>query len=180
MPDIAMSQALAEAYASAPSDEVILHTLELRHPSFTQPLRVVNDHDTLNARLESSAPVDSGELVDFVPFSFRFRLPDVQSTGMPELEIEIDNVSAEVIAYMDQAANSTDLIEVTYRPYLYGNFKFYMDQLPAMDPPIHLVLHDVEADVFAIRARASFGDYGNRRFPGETYDAQRFPGLVAS
>lgn len=179
MPDIALSEALTEAYASALDTEVVLHTLELRHPSFTQPLRVVNDHDTLNARLESSAPVDAGELVDFSPFSFRFRLPDVQSTGMPELEIEIDNVSAEVVAYMDQAANSTDLIEVTYRPYLYGNFMFTMNKLPAMDPPIHLVLHDVEADVFAIRARASFGDYGNRQFPGQTYDGQRFPGLIA-
>lgn len=175
MTDLAMSQALAEAYASAPSAEVILHTLELRHPSFTQPLRVVSDHATLLARLEASAPVDPGIYVYFAPFSFRFRLPDVQSTGMPELEIEIENVSREVLTYIDLAAQSTDLIELTYRPYLASD-----TYAPQMDPPITLVLHDVEADVFAIRARASFGDYGNRRFPGETYDAQRFPGLVAS
>lgn len=175
MTDLAMTQALAEAYASAPSAEVILHTLELRHPSFTQPLRVVNDHSTLNAKLEASAPLNPLEWVDFAPFSFRFRLPDVQSTGMPELEIEIENVSREVLTYIDLAAQSTDLIELTYRPYLASD-----TYAPQMDPPITLVLHDVEADVFAIRARASFGDYGNRRFPGETYDAQRFPGLVAS
>ena len=175
MTDPALSQALKEAYASAPSAEVILHTLELRHPSFTQPLRVVNDHATLNARLESTAPVDPSTWVDFAPFAFRFRLPDVQSTGMPELEVEIDNVSAEVLAYIDQAAQSTSLIELTYRPYLARD-----TFLPSMDPPITLVLHDVEATVFSIRARASFGEYGNRRFPGETYDAQRFPGLVAT
>ena len=34
MPNNALSEALREAYASAPSDVVILHTLELRHPSF--------------------------------------------------------------------------------------------------------------------------------------------------
>lgn len=174
MTDIAMSQALAEAYASAPSAEVILHTLELRHPSFTQPLRVVNDHATLSARLESSAPVDPSTWVDFAPFAFRFRLPDVQSTGMPELEVEIDNVSAEVLAYIDQAAQSTSLIELTYRPYLASDLT-----APQMDPPITLVLHDVEADVFAVRGRASFGDYGNRQFPGQSYDGQRFPGLIA-
>lgn len=174
MTDLALSQALQEAYASAPSAEVILHTLELRHPSFTQPLRVVNDHATLSARLEASAPANPSTWVDFVPFSFRFRLPDVQSAGMPELEIEIDNVSAEVVAYMDQAANSTELIEVTYRPYLSSD-----TSAPSMDPPLHLVLHDVEADVFAVRGRASFGDYGNRQFPGQSYDGQTFPGLIA-
>ena len=34
MPDTTLSEALKEAYASAPSDVVLLHTLELRHPSF--------------------------------------------------------------------------------------------------------------------------------------------------
>lgn len=174
MTDTTLSQALAEAYASAPSAEVILHTLELRHPSFTQPLRVVNDHATLTATLEADAPLDAGQPVEFAAFAFRFRLPDVQSTGMPELEIEIDNVSAEVVAYMDQAANSTELIEVTYRPYLSSD-----TSAPSMDPPLHLVLHDVEADAFSVRGRASFGDYGNRQFPGQSYDGQTFPGLIA-
>lgn len=34
MPNPALSEAIREAYASAPSDVVILHTLELRHPDF--------------------------------------------------------------------------------------------------------------------------------------------------
>ena len=34
MPDPSLTQAIQEAYASAPSDVVILHTLELRHPEF--------------------------------------------------------------------------------------------------------------------------------------------------
>lgn len=175
MPNNALSEVLAEAYASAPTSEVILHTLELRHPSFTQPLRVVNDHQDLTATLEADAPEDPGTAVTFVAFSFRFKLPDVQKTGMPEIEIEIDNVSREVLTYIDQAANSADLIEVTYRPYLASD-----TSAPQMDPPITLIMHDVDADVFAIRGRASFGDYGNRRFPGEWYDAQRFPGLIAT
>ena len=34
MTDNTLSEALKEAYTSAPSDVVILHTLELRHPAF--------------------------------------------------------------------------------------------------------------------------------------------------
>ena len=41
MPDPALSAALAEAYAAAPIDQVILHTLEIWHPAFSVPIRVV-------------------------------------------------------------------------------------------------------------------------------------------
>lgn len=173
MPDQALSAALKEAYASAPTDSVLLHTLELRHPNFVAPIRVVNDHVNLTATLEPDAPVDPGGTVEFIRFSFRFRLPEVVTSGTPEIEIEIDNVDASITAYMDAAAQSAELIEVTYRPYLSNDLS-----APQMIPPLTLVLHDVEVDVFAARGRASFGDFGNYRFPSETYDQERFPGLV--
>ena len=43
MPDVTLSEALREAYASAPSDVVILHTLELRHPDFKNESGVAAD-----------------------------------------------------------------------------------------------------------------------------------------
>ena len=52
MPDFTLSDALEEAYASAPSSEAVLHTLEIRHPDFTQPIRVVRDHQDFEAYLE--------------------------------------------------------------------------------------------------------------------------------
>ena len=57
MPNDTLSLALREAYASAPSDVVILHTLELCHPDFKddegQPIavRLVRDHQDLSAKL---------------------------------------------------------------------------------------------------------------------------------
>ncbi len=53
MPNAALSEAIKEAYASAPSEQIILHTLELRHPAFVdeagQPvaIRVVRDTSDL-------------------------------------------------------------------------------------------------------------------------------------
>ena len=43
MPDPSLSAALQEAYAAAPSDVVILHTLDIRHPAFDRPIRVVRN-----------------------------------------------------------------------------------------------------------------------------------------
>jgi hypothetical protein len=41
-----------------------------------------------------------------------------------------------------------------------------------------MVLSNISADVFKVRATASFGDLNNKRFPNEEYTAERFPGLV--
>ena len=76
MPNNALSEALREAYASAPSDVVILHTLELRHPSFIDDnglpmaIRVVRDNQNLTARMEGTAPLNAGEMVEFIAMGF--------------------------------------------------------------------------------------------------------------
>lgn len=174
MPDATLSQAIKEAYATAPAGEVILHTLEFRHPEFTTPLRVVRDKADLEAFLESTAPENPSEEVLFVQYAFDLELPDVTSGSSPELLLTIDNVSRDIMAYLDLAANSQDLIEVTYRCYLSTDLS-----APQNDPPLTMTLKEVECDIFRITARCGFGDYANRPFPRDVYDLQRFAGLLA-
>ena len=64
-------------------------------------------------------------------------------------------------------------IEITYRPYLSNDLEG-----PQMDPPITLVLTEVEADVQRVTARARMMDIGNKAFPSRTYTAREFPGLT--
>ncbi len=179
MPDPALEQAIREAYASAPSDVVILHTLELRHPAFVDDdgeptaIRVVRDHVDLNARLETDAPLDAGKKVRFVALGFELELPPVDTAPVPEIAVTLDNVSREIVRHLDDAATSLQKIEVTYRPYLSTDLEG-----PQMDPPITLVLTEVEADVFRVTGRARMLDIGNKSFPAETYTAKRFPGLT--
>ncbi len=171
-----LTEAIEEAYATAPAGQVILHTLEFRHPSFTEPLRVVNDQQDFVGTLEADAPINGGEEVTFTAFAFEFVPPDVDSSGtLPEVTIAIDNVSREVLGYMDLAANSPDLIAVTYRPYLSTD-----TSEPQMNPPLTLTVRTVEADIFRVTARASFGDFINKAFPAILYDATRFPALIAT
>lgn len=173
MPDFTLSDALEEAYASAPSSEVVLHTLEIRHPDFTQPIRVVRDHQDFEAYLEADAPENPGELVTFVAMAFDFTLPEVTKSTSPEIEIGLDNASGEIVSYLDLAAQSPDLIEVTYRPYIASD-----PSGPTMNPPMTLVIRQVTADVFRVRARAGFADLSNRKFPNQVYDTERFAGLA--
>ena len=175
MPDPALSAALAEAYASAPQSAVILHTLEFRHSSFSPPIRVVLDHADHMLTLEASAPVDASTSVNFAAFAFSFTLPEVTDKGNPEIIIAIDNVSAEIIGYIDAAAQTANPIQVTYRPYLASD-----TSAPQMNPPLTLTVREIDADVMQIRARAGFPNLGSRKFPNETYTSERFPGLIAT
>lgn len=171
MPDATLSQALREAYANAKPVQ-ILHTLEFRHPNFTTPIRVVLDRKDWDLKLESTAPVDPGQVVTWIGYAFEFTLPE--ALGMPEIEISIDNVSGDIVQYLDLAAQSPDYIEVTYRAYLADDTSG-----PQNDPPLTLIVREVSADTYRVRARCGFGDLANRKFPSEVYDLQRFPGLAA-
>jgi len=100
-------------------------------------------------------------------------LPPVDTLPVPEITVTLDNVSREIVRHLDAAAESQAVIEVTYRPYLSTDLEG-----PQMDPPIHLVLTEVEADIFRITGRARMLDVGNKSFPGISYTAKTFPGLT--
>ncbi len=168
------SRAIKEAYAAAPSDTIILHTLELHHPAFSTPLRVVRDHQDLTATLEADAPVDGGQAVLFVAFPFDFRLPPRKRDGGPqELEIVIDSVDRQIIAALEDAVTQPHPIIAYYRPYLSTDLS-----QPHMIPPLRVQLRDVRVDVMRVTARARPDDYAQMPFPGELYTPERFPGLL--
>lgn len=173
MPDSTLSQAIAEAYASAPADP-IFHTLEFWHPNFTVPLRVVRDNAMLTARLESSAPRNAGEMVDFVGYAFDIVPPEVTHTALPQMTIEIDNVSRDILAQIDSTMGSPERITVIYRAFLGSAL---LDG-PENDPPLTLTILSISATVFRISATAGFPNLENLRFPGLDYTAEVFPGLI--
>lgn len=175
MPNSNLSEALKEAYASAPSDVVIVSTLEIRHPAFAEPIRVVSDYIPVTARLEANAPTDAGEMVEFQPFAFELTLPELMDKGIPELGLKIDNVSREILQNIELAMPLPDKLEITYRAYLSND----LASGPHNDPPLHLTITSIEADALAITAKASVADFINKKFPNQEYDETRFPGLIA-
>lgn len=169
-----LTDAIREAYASAPSDSVIHHTLEIWHPAFSEPIRVVRDRQTLTARLEASAPRQAGQLVTFVGFAFDIVPPEVTHTAVPQCVIELDNVSREIVAHIEQAITSPESITVTYRAYLSDDLT-----APENDPPLTLTVLSISANVFRVRATCGFPNLANKRFPGLDYTAEVFPGLIS-
>ena len=174
MPDPALSAAIAEAYASAPVDQVILHTVELHHPVFAVPIRVVRDRVALEARLEAGAPRDPGAVVTFVPYAFDLTPPDQITSGAPQCVLEIDNISREILVQVRAAIQAAVPVELIYRAYL--------DDLaldgPENDPPLRMELQQLSAPPLRIRATAGFPDLLNKSFPRLLYGIEAFTGPV--
>lgn len=175
MPNPTLSEALKEAYASADVNDVVINTIEIRHPAFTEPIRVVSDYAPIEAKLEANAPANGGEIVTFQPFAFEITLPEMMDKGIPELQLRIDNVSREIIKNIELAISAPEKLEVTYRAYLFDDRLIHG---PHNDPPLHLTITSIEADAIAITAKASIADFVNKKFPNEEYDDTRFPGLI--
>lgn len=175
MPNATLSEALQEAYASAPTDVVIISTIEISHPAFTAPIRVVADFVPVNARLEATAIHDAGQVVTFQPFAFDLSLPEVTDKSLPELTLRIDNVSRDIIQHIELAMPLPDLLTLTYRAYLSNDLL----SGPQNDPPLILTITAIEADAVAVTAKATMADFVNKKFPNEEYDETRFPGLIA-
>jgi hypothetical protein len=182
-------QAIQEAYASAPSGEIILYTLELRHPSFVDsngdltPIRLVRDNGELleegdpdifgyDFTLEDDAPVNAGEVVRYVSCMFDFELPAQQEGSLPTIEIVIDNVTKEVGKYLDSVVELDTSIEVTYREYLLSDLEVPQFILNGMS------IQSIDTTVTRVTATASFADLVNRNFPGKLYRPEEFRGLI--
>lgn len=173
MPDSTLSQAIKEAYAAAPADAVIYHTLEIRHSALATPIRVVRDLDDLDATLEATAPEDPSTEVTFLGYAFDVVPPAVDSSGTPQIVIDIDNVSRDILASIEIAMATPDLMHCIYRAYLSTDLSG-----PQNDPPIDLTIYQITATPMRITAVAGFADVVNKRFPSAEYTAETFPGLT--
>ncbi len=178
---VSYSEGLAAAYATAPETEVVLDTLEFRHPSFlddtgaVMALRVVNDHSPLIAFLEDDAAFNPGEEVEFTRCYFTLkRQSETDSGSMPQLDLSVDNVARILIPYLDQTKESRVPVTVVWRPYCASDLSG-----PHITPCPVFTLSNVSCGLSAVSGRLGFSELTNRRFPASEYTAAKFPGLTA-
>lgn len=179
MTDTTLSQALKEAYASAPANIIIYPTLELYHPAFLDangqpnPIYVVKDYQNLSARIENLALRNGGKLVTFIAFNFEFTKPEVSSDNVPQINISMDNVDRSIVANIEKTMGTFEQIKVIYREYISSDL-----EVPQNNPPIEMTIISITADIFKINATAGFPNLMNKKFPTIEYTLDKFPGLA--
>lgn len=177
------SEAIREAYASAPVDQTVLSTLELWHPSFDVPIRVVHDEGELLEddpeeiwgrvfTLEGDAPRNAGAAVTFLAAAFEAQQPAAEESQPPEMVIRINNVDEILMEALDKAVETTAPIEAIYREYFAdepGTVQFVLSDLS---------IKRVTASMLRIEGTAGFTDLFNRAFPDAVYTPQEHPSLA--
>ena len=173
---MSIEDAVKEAYASV--DSILLHSIELNHSGFTNPIRVVNNNEDVYATLESEAPYNANESVKFVACGFELTLPSIDKNKLPELVIKIDNIylpdeHKRISDYGVDALDTFDNVSLIYRM-----FNGKDEVLTPLELPYHLTLYGVSADLYTVQAKAKFFNAENEEFPKNIYSLKEFPTLM--
>jgi hypothetical protein len=160
-----MSQVLETLYASAPVDDVIIHTLELKSAGFNGHIRIAQGFDDAVVTLEN------GGRARFEASGFGVSLPHRAVKGKQDLQFQLDNVTGRAIKEIDSALESGDTISVTYRAYA-GS-----DLSAPGQPPLVLTATSVQTDINTVVVVASFNDLVNKAWPRRRYTPSFAPGL---
>ncbi len=166
MPNPSLQDAIKEAYTIAPSNKVILDTLEIRQTGVQDPIYMVRSRRSIKAKDEN------GIERTFLPVGFQFALPPQDETGFQSLNISIDNIGRQVSDFINAAKSERVPVEVIYRPYLSNDLT-----RPQMIPPLVLYLKDIQVTAAQVTGKATFMDVVNKKFPSELYTRARFPSL---
>lgn len=162
---------LKEFFYSAPPEKTAFETLELRHPAFAEPARVVNDLADLTATLEADAPANAGAAVTFSKCNFRFVQPE-RSDALPSCDLEMENVSKILMPYLQLAVASAAPLDLSFR-------LFYSEDLSAPGYVMHgLVIKKVTAGILKVTGQATFDNFLGLPFPLRFYNLTEFPGLA--
>lgn len=189
MPNPTLSDALAEAYASAPAARPIIDTMSVYYEGLVdetgQPTEVFvycgYDGDRTNAsgvlekdfRLEAGARVHGGTVQSFINVPFTVALPKVSGDSIAKGQLILDGVGREISAHLLAGIALGSSIEVTYRAYLAG----LEHDGPQNDPPLVFSLENVSATPLQVKGDIALPNLGNKRFPGQIYETDRFPAI---
>lgn len=151
-------------YASAPSDQVILPTLEILVPG-ENPIRVVAAYEDLTATLETS------ETVTFKAGPFEYKEPAKDTNGQQMLTFAIANATGEAQKAIDAALASDAKVPVNYRVFLSGDLS-----APAKQP-YKMILRGGTFEGMMVMVEAGYYDLLNVAWPRKRYLSDEFPGL---
>lgn len=162
-----MSQILQTVYASAPSNQIILHTITLEAPSFPDgALRWVQGYEDEEMGLENNGGT---VLYEAVPIGIS--LPDVGIRGNQTIQFQLDNVTGEAYHYVRLALSAGEKIKCIYRVYLDS------DKSAPAENPVRMTCTTVTADYKMVQVVADFHDFLNKKWPQLRYTPHFAPGL---
>ena len=155
---------LSVTYASAPSADLLIPTLEFKNEE-AGVIRLAQSFNDLTATTELA------ETVTFIQSAWEVSLPNKDATGQQTLQFQICNVTGEAQRFIDTCLESGKPTSVIYR-------EFYADDLSApATVPIKMTLRGGSAEGVTVGIEAGYFDLLNVGWPRFRYTPEFAPGL---
>lgn len=177
--DIDLDEIIREAYASAPQDVIVLHTLEILHPAFSKPARICRwpitgeEPEIFHCLLEPDASVEAGCIVDFIGVPFEIIPPEKSSEQLGTFSIRVDNIGDALDEELESAVLYGSAIKATYREYIKGTESTTGPRAVWED----ITIGDLHMEGQSIVASGAILDWMFKPF-GELYLPSDYPALV--
>lgn len=155
---------LSRSYASAPTTETLIRTLEIK-PAGSAPVRVCATFEDQELTLETS------ETVTFRGTHMDLAEPAKNATGQQTLKFAFANVTAEAQEMIETALESGLPVTVIYRVYLSSD-----TSAPAYRPA-QMTMSGGTFEGLMVQIEASYFEILNAAWPRQRYTAEFAPGL---
>ncbi len=151
-----LSIATLEALNAPETDRVFLSLLTITEAQLPDPIRVVNNHETITSRGD-----------DFLPFWFDLDLPSDQGEAISSVRLRIDNVDRQIVEAVRLASGRpVALLEVV------------LDSDPdQVEASFSMTLHNASYDAQTVTAELKVDDVGSLRCPNHIVTPQNYPDL---
>ena len=154
---------LKTVYASAPEDELILITLEIRL-SPTDVVRVVQGFENHMLGVD-------GVYQEFTASAISVALPSSNTSGQQTLRFSIGGINSLIQRHIDAALESSAPITLIYREYLESD-----KSAPARQPYI-MTISGIQLEGDEAQIEASYWDILNYSWPRQRYTEETAPGI---
>lgn len=155
---------LSVTYASSPSADLLIPTLEFKNET-AGVIRLAQSFNDVTARTELS------EEVTFIESAWEVSLPNKDATGQQTLQFQVCNVTGEAQRFIDSCLSSGKATQVIYR-------EFYADDLSApASPPIKMTLRGGSSEGITVGIEAGYFDLLNVGWPRFRYTPEFAPGI---
>jgi hypothetical protein len=154
---MAFSQKLIQAALEPNTGEVFLFLLTVSHPSFLQPIRLVNNVEPIVSRGQ-----------EYIAFPLEISLPPDDGETLPSIQIKASNASLELV---DEIRSVVGPMELRLELILASSPDWIEASIENMR------VASIQYDKDAITMTATVDDLLNLAFPKERYLPSNFAGL---
>lgn len=154
---------LSVVYASAPTDELIIQSLEIIIPG-VETTRICNGFTDYSLGID-------GVLVPFEPGGLTVSLPAKNTTGQQTLAFGFSGVNGRAQRNVDAALAANVIVIMNYREYLLS------DLMNPAHRPYRMELSGGSFEFDTVSFEGSYYDLLNTRWPRFRYTTETAPGL---